>query len=147
MLYGEEKEKYNQEYYIKNHNKLMAYKKLYHATHKEERKQYNIIHKEHIKIWSKKYHVLVKEKRKIQRLKRMYGMSLEEFTQLFNSQNNVCAICKGTEWKNKRPYVDHNHITGEIRGIICHKCNIAIGMIKEDINIAQSIIQYLIKSK
>lgn len=57
-------------------------------------------------------------------LKRKYGINLEKYNQLLKKQNNCCAICD----KHKDEFkinlaVDHNHITGEIRGLLCSYCN------------------------
>ena len=63
-------------------------------------------------------------------LKRKYNMTLEQYTTLLKSQNNVCAICKNSEvrkannGKVMKLSVDHNHITGQNRGVLCNKCNL-----------------------
>jgi hypothetical protein len=58
------------------------------------------------------------------------------------SQNNLCAICNNPS-KNKALAIDHNHKTGEVRGLLCHHCNLAIGLFKEDIDVFTSAIKYL----
>jgi hypothetical protein len=57
-------------------------------------------------------------------------------------QNNTCAIC-GNINTYKSMNVDHNHTTGEIRGLLCHTCNKALGLFKEDLNILTSACNYL----
>lgn len=59
-----------------------------------------------------------------------------------NTLSDVCEIC-GTE--DSRAHLDHNHSTGEIRGVLCHQCNIALGMIKENKTIAENLIKYIEK--
>jgi hypothetical protein len=63
------------------------------------------------------------QKRKWQ-LSTRYNMTPEMYDQRLSDQNGVCAIC---EQEMKRPCVDHSHITGSVRGILCHACNIRIG--------------------
>ena len=66
-------------------------------------------------------------------LKRKYGLTLEQFDEILASQGGACAICGGTDtgkWENL--HVDHNHITGKVRGILCNECNMAIGKFKTD---------------
>jgi hypothetical protein len=55
---------------------------------------------------------------------------------------NVCEVC-GTE--SERAHLDHNHDTGIVRGVLCHQCNIALGMIKENKIIAGNLIKYIEK--
>jgi tetrahydromethanopterin S-methyltransferase subunit B len=63
---------------------------------------------------------------------------------MLRSQDNKCAICHlGT---TKRLFVDHDHKTGMVRGLLCYKCNSALGLINDSTDIAESIKQYLLKS-
>lgn len=73
-----------------------------------------------------------------------YGISLEDYNKLFAEQNGCCKICKThqNEFK-KKLHVDHNHKTGEVRGLLCHNCNLAIGRLKEDPAIVKSVLEYL----
>jgi len=61
-------------------------------------------------------------------LKRKYGLTLEEYDELLAAQGGGCAICGNPDADN----VDHDHVTGEVRGILCFNCNIAIGHIADD---------------
>ncbi len=72
-------------------------------------------------------------------LKRNYGLTLEAFDELLVSQGDGCAICGRTDADN----VDHDHETGEVRGILCFKCNVAIGLLDEDASRALSAGAYL----
>ena len=83
-----------------------------------------------------------------QYLKRNYGLTFEEFDSMLSSQDNACAIC-GTKSPSKnrgrtrRFHVDHNHITGEVRGLLCKSCNIALGEVNDNIHTLKSMIEYL----
>ena len=76
-------------------------------------------------------------------LKKNYGISLEEYTKLFQSQKNRCAICLSNESGGKGWHVDHDHKTGVIRGILCHFCNLGLGHFKDDQQIMKTSIKYL----
>jgi len=77
-------------------------------------------------------------------LKRMYGITLEEHTKMFEKQNGVCAICKKPgDGKWKKLCVDHCHTTGKVRGLLCKRCNIALGEVRDNTHILQSMIEYL----
>ena len=60
--------------------------------------------------------------------KRKYGITIDDYDQLFVAQNGVCAIC-GSSPKpgGKRFHVDHDHATKELRGILCYRCNANLG--------------------
>lgn len=77
-------------------------------------------------------------------LKKQYGLTVEQYDILHEVQNGVCNICHNPDNKRKLS-VDHNHLTGKVRGLLCRTCNLAIGNIKEDVQIAENIIIYLKK--
>jgi len=83
-------------------------------------------------------------------LKRRYNLSENDFIKLKIKQNNKCGICQNEEtafdprWKKTRNLsVDHDHKTGKVRGLLCTRCNTAIGLLKEDVNLFQQSINYL----
>lgn len=103
-------------------------------------KKWRLEHKEHIKQMAFKH-----------RLKREYNLSLEEYDLLLVKQSNVCAICKksetafvkGSKTEIKPLAVDHDHITNKVRGLLCQKCNMGIGLLNHNIKSLQSAIIYL----
>lgn len=60
-------------------------------------------------------------------LGKRYGITLVEFEELLTKQGRACAVCRKSL---SRPHVDHNHVTGEVRGILCGGCNIKLGAIE-----------------
>ncbi len=76
-------------------------------------------------------------------LRKKYNLTLEEFNILSESQNNLCAICESPEKSHKNLVVDHNHNTGEIRGLICSSCNKALGHAKDNKVLLEKMIMYL----
>lgn len=81
-------------------------------------------------------------------LKSKYGISLPDYQKLLNSQGGCCAICNATKQdikKSKHFYVDHNHTTGKVRGLLCYHCNIALGMLRDNITTALNLVEYLKK--
>ena len=63
-------------------------------------------------------------------LKRNYGISVDEFDSMLESQGGKCNICKTSTPNGKGFHVDHCHQTGKIRGILCHNCNINLSSIE-----------------
>lgn len=75
---------------------------------------------------------------------RTYGITKGQFTEMLVAQKGGCAICH-TIWGSGRkgPFIDHDHITGRVRGLLCHSCNAGIGLLRDDPEIMQSAITYL----
>ena len=73
------------------------------------------------------------------RLKKTYGISLEEFNRISTSQNNLCVICG----KKAKLYVDHCHKSGRLRKLICFHCNTGLGHFRDDPKILTAAIDYL----
>jgi hypothetical protein len=76
-----------------------------------------------------------------------YGVEPEQYQQLLEQQNSVCAICgeKDTEFDNARLCVDHDHMTQKVRGLLCRSCNLGLGSFGDDIVRLEAAIQYLTK--
>lgn len=72
-----------------------------------------------------------------------YGITLEQYEQMLINQNNCCITCKNEFNDENKPDVDHNHKTGKVRGILCHRCNLAIGYLREDEDILWNVLEYL----
>ena len=58
-------------------------------------------------------------------------------------QGNVCAICGRAFTKADYPVLDHDHDTGEVRGLLCHRCNAVLGLATDNIEIFRTAIEYL----
>ena len=95
-----------------------------------------------------KYHTKpeYKCKNRAWRLKNIYGLSLNDYDAIAEKQNNVCAICKKPN-DDRFLVVDHNHNTNKVRGLLCDKCNRAIGALGDDPKRLQNAILYLIRSE
>ena len=79
-------------------------------------------------------------------LKYNYGITIEDYDNKLKEQNNCCAICKSDKpGGNGDFYVDHNHTTNQVRGLLCQWCNFMIGQSKESPEILRSGIDYLQK--
>jgi len=70
-------------------------------------------------------------KRRAEHIKKRYGMTIEAWEALFAAQGRCCAICKADESGWKRAWhTDHDHVTGKVRGILCHPCNRTLGRLE-----------------
>jgi hypothetical protein len=91
------------------------------------------------------YYKFNKRKAKSATLKYKFGITIEEYDQLFNKQNECCAICLLHQSKlEKRLAVDHCHKSGKIRGLLCGHCNKALGGFQDNTELLLRAIQYLV---
>jgi hypothetical protein len=80
------------------------------------------------------------------KLKKKYGMSIEDYDIMYAKQNGVCYICNVKH--ERRPLnVDHCHDTGKIRKLLCDKCNMALGLINDSIELLDKFKKYLKEHK
>lgn len=75
--------------------------------------------------------------------KRAYGISPAQFAALRVVQKNQCAICEKLFTDSNLPHVDHNHGTGEVRGLLCRKCNTGIGMLRDSARLLRRAYHYI----
>lgn len=85
-------------------------------------------------------------------LKLQYSVTIEDYEQMLNRQDGKCAICGQTERELafgrksvRRLCVDHNHVTGKARGLLCRKCNSGVAMLGDDLSAIQRAYQYMRK--
>jgi hypothetical protein len=81
--------------------------------------------------------------RRKHRLRCIYGISLEEYDAMLDRQGGVCAICKRKPDEGKALFVDHCHVTGRVRGLLCGKCNSVLAFGNDDPDILRAAIAYL----
>ncbi len=94
----------------------------------------------------------VKQRQALNHLKSRYGVSPEEYKRKLAEQKGVCAICgnpettklRGKVW---RLCVDHDHNTGQVRGLLCRDCNTSLGYLQEDTLRIAKMIVYIDKYK
>jgi len=75
-------------------------------------------------------------------LKNRYNISLKEYETLLEKQNFTCAIC-GQQDPTKSLAVDHDHITGNIRGLLCSSCNRGLGLLGDSVEAIKDVLKYL----
>lgn len=121
-----DKEKRNQhakEYRLKNKEKLAAYHREKYLKNRHKRVKHS---------WE-------------QRLRWNYGINAETYEVLLEVQNGVCAICGQGNDQGRRLEVDHDHVTGKVRGLLCGRCNKVLGSCRENPKLLTAMIEYLHK--
>lgn len=79
--------------------------------------------------------------------KKKYNITQEDYNNLKIEQNYKCKVCLGLPDGQGDLQIDHCHVTGEVRGLLCFSCNAALGLLKDDVRILENAIQYLNKSR
>lgn len=77
---------------------------------------------------------------------RRYGITVDQWDEMFAAQNGVCAIClrpPSGRGPNRFLNVDHCHATGAVRGLLCSLCNVALGRLRDDPAVVRRAAEYL----
>lgn len=77
---------------------------------------------------------------------RKYGITLEHYQSVLETQGGVCAVCQHEFGGPRDEHIDHDHITGQVRGILCSQCNTAIGKFKDSPEIIIRAAEYIMRS-
>ena len=143
MQTKEERKAYKKRYDEKNKER----DRLYRIAHRAEKKKYNEEHREYLTKCQKTNRLNNIEKYRVKekgyQIKKNYGITIEKYNEMLNSQSNRCLICNNEFKPIKDTYIDHNHITGKVRGLLCIKCNSGIGYFKDNIEKLKLAIKYL----
>jgi hypothetical protein len=82
-------------------------------------------------------------------LKRTYGVNADDYEVMAEAQGWACAVCEREDERERQDggdfvlSVDHDHETGRVRQLLCHRCNTAIGLLRDDPKLADRIAEYL----
>jgi hypothetical protein len=87
------------------------------------------------------YRAKRKTKGRVQRLKHKYGLTTEQFNELLHQQNHACGICERPF--HRTPHIDHCHVTGLVRGLLCHTCNVGLGHFDDNPALLVKAARYL----
>ena len=116
----------DKEHYERNREKIRATEKRYRENNREKellrKKIYRDSHKEKIALYEKGY--------KRNRVVRPYKIKPEDYYAMLSNQGGKCAICGETPEKDL--YIDHDHSTGRVRGLLCVRCNTGIGWFRDN---------------
>ena len=110
--------------------------------------RYRAEHREEIKAKGKAWRLANKERQtdyyRRRNLRQRFGMTLEQYNQMFQEQNGCCLTCGVHQSEVKHVFhVDHNHETGKVRGILCFRCNAALGNLGDNVDTLKAMIKYL----
>lgn len=81
------------------------------------------------------------------RLKKTFGIDAREWDRLLEVQGGRCAICRTSDSGEKQWHVDHDHVTGQVRGLLCSSCNLGIGLLQDDPTILRAALRYVERNR
>lgn len=170
----EREKKRKLEYYHQNKDKIDREKKAaYHKQWREQNQEHlrirreayndrrnylrrlryatNEVHREKVKRQARQSNKRNRTAKKNGRLRLEFGITLEDYNRILEKQGGGCAICGATRTGVKEPgkaehslYVDHNHETGEVRGILCSRCNFGLGQFQDNPELLMKAVDYLL---
>lgn len=123
---------YSREYRTKNHTVLLENARKHYTEHKEE-----------VRVRRSKRYANNPSVYREAKLKREFGITLEEYDSVLQNQGGVCAICGKVPSESKPLGVDHNHETGKVRGLLCDNCNLILGLAHDNSDILSKAAIYL----
>ena len=85
----------------------------------------------------------IRRRQRDRQLQRLYGITAKDYDRLLAKQRGGCAICRRPCTSGRRLAVDHDHQTGKVRGLLCGKCNVAVGLMADDISRFVAAARYL----
>jgi hypothetical protein len=107
---------WNRKWREKNPEKSRSYSRRYYARNVEKRKAWRVANRESTAWYF---------------IKRKYGLTPEAYVTLLQRQNNVCGICQ-TPKSERKLVVDHDHLDGHVRGLLCHACNSMLAVLENE---------------
>ncbi len=159
---SEEKKKSKLKYGISPSEDPNGYQKRWREANLEHHKEWSRLnhlkHKEKHNAWTKNYYHQNREvyKKKAKeyrrknplqdrkaRMKHDYGITWEQFVKMYMNQGFCCKLCGKPFGGYGDAFIDHDHATGKIRGLLHERCNIAIGFLRDDPEVARKAAKYL----
>jgi hypothetical protein len=157
-------------YQAANAEKIRVKNKLRYATSEAQAKT-----RESTKRWAQEnpeQYAKIRQRASLTFRLKKHGLTIENYEAMLAAQNGCCAICKSTDpglgrngkqgakrklknaWPSIRLHptiiiwnIDHDHVTGKVRGLICRSCNIAIGAAKDNPELLIAMAKYLVNSR
>ncbi len=127
---------YLRDWALRNREKAKGYARTSYLANREERLEYQRRYREENReqylATNRDWHLRTK-----------FGINLEEYERCVRDQDGCCAICDEPQTGDRKLAVDHDHETGEVRALLCTRCNVAIGLLRDDPVLAERVAGYL----
>ena len=139
----------SREWKKRNKEKVALYNALWREANPEYAKakkaEWNANNTEHVKEYNKKFKTKNPDYFKGKHLEYCYGIPIEEYDRMAQNQNYCCSGCgkHASDTPRGRLFVDHDHVTGNIRALLCQQCNTALGMVNDSVETLLGLVGYL----
>lgn len=141
---SENTKRLKREYYQRHKERLLGIANARHRANREDARIKRAANPEPHRNRANKWRLDNPDKAKCAQLRKNYGITLDEWKDLFVKQGLCCAICKSLFPNTKNDWhTDHCHATGKVRGILCHNCNRGLGEFKDNVANIKATIEYL----
>lgn len=121
-----------------NPEKVKSHKRAEYARNRESYLAYNNSDKRRRRLFDWK-------------LENQFGITQAQYWAMYDKQTGLCAICDKPpdvfRGKPRRLYVDHDHKTGLVRGLLCYQCNVGLGCFNDNVRSLRRAVQYLNNAK
>ena len=88
------------------------------------------------------------EENRAKYLRATFGLTQSDYEAMLTVQDGVCAICRRPgEQSYKGLHIDHDHESGRVRGLLCHRCNMALGLLGDSVTVLAEAIAYLDRAR
>jgi len=137
-----------------------SYCKICHCEYQKTRRQDPAVRakdNERSRGWHRKHAAAASAAAHRSHIRRKYGITIEEFEEQAAAQDNLCAACgclqsqrqtgRHKKGQRRRLCIDNDHATGKIRGLLCDKCNRALGLLDDNLDKVRRLAIYLSKHK
>lgn len=119
-------------WYQKNRERSMAYVRAWQQANPQRVKAWRLKNRERRLAKMREIH-----------LRNKFGLTPHEYDGILESQDGACALCRAAPTTGISLHVDHDHGTGEIRGLLCVRCNNALGLFREDLDLLKGAARYV----
>ncbi|MFA4944450.1 MAG: endonuclease VII domain-containing protein [Lentisphaeria bacterium] len=92
---------------------------------------------------TRRWRIAHPDREKTQNLSRRYGITNEDYNEILAGQDNKCAVCKCSVDSGRKFSVDHSHLLGNVRGILCSNCNAMLGQAHDMPSVLRAAAEYL----
>ncbi len=114
--------------------------------YKAQQQAYRLANADKVREAHRRYMKANPEKVREWTLRSQYGITSQQYDEMLSEQGGVCRVCReppAMVGRKSRLHVDHCHDTGRVRGLLCHSCNVALGLLKDDKARVSALLAYL----
>lgn len=135
---------YHRKWYIANQEKQQEYSSKYNVVNKEKRAAHRRTKLQESASYQREWGSKNPDKKAAYWRKFNYNLTIDDYQKLLMLSQGRCPICfRPFDFNKKEPCVDHDHVDGTVRGLLCNRCNRHLGGLNDDLETLQRAVKYL----